>query len=86
MNTIWILLTMSALVGLGFGVYFKWVALVLSGLILAIVGAAVLQREGFGHLAGIAIIVACLTVNQMAYLIGAALVTRRTDKISLPHE
>jgi hypothetical protein len=38
--------------------------------------ATVLQNEGFGFLAGIAIIVVCLTVNQIAYLIGAALVTR----------
>jgi hypothetical protein len=86
MNIIWILLTVSALVGLVFGIYFKWVAIVFSGLVIAIAGAAALQSEGFCYLAGIAIIVVCLTVNQITYLIGAALVTRRINKISLPHE
>jgi hypothetical protein len=35
-----------------------------------------LQKAGFGALAGIATIVVCLTVNQVAYLIGATMVSR----------
>jgi len=76
MNAILALLTVSALVGLFLGAYFRWGALLVSGLILAMFAAMVLQNEGFGFLAGIAIIVVCLTVNQIAYLIGAALTTR----------
>ena len=75
MNAILVLLAMSALVGLVLGAYFRLSALVVSGMILAIFAAMVLQNEGFGFLAGIAIIVVCLTVNQIAYLIGAALMT-----------
>ena len=76
MNAIFLLLAVSALVGLILGFYFRWYAIVVSGLILAMLAATVLQNEGFGFLTGIAIIVVCLTVNQVAYLIGAALVTR----------
>jgi hypothetical protein len=78
MNTA--LLAVSAFVGLVLGFYFSWRAILVSGLILAIVAATVLQWEGFGALAGIAIIVACLTVNQIAYLIGVTLVTRGPDR------
>jgi hypothetical protein len=35
-----------------------------------------LQNIDFGFLEGIAIIVLCLTVNQIAYLIGDALASR----------
>jgi len=76
MNTIMGLLAVSALAGFALGLYFRWPAIIASGLILAIFAAVVLQNEGFGFLAGIAIIVACLSVNQIAYLIGVALVTR----------
>ena len=76
MNAILFLLAMSTLVGLVLGAYFRWIALVVSGVTLAILAATVLQIEGFSFLAGIATIVVCLTVNQLAYLIGAALVTR----------
>jgi len=76
MNAILVLLTVSALVGFVLGVYFRWAAILVSGLILAMLAAMVLQNEGFDFLAGIAIIVVCLTVNQIAYLIGAALMAR----------
>ena len=75
---------MSALAGLVLGFYFGLAAIVVSGLILAISAAAILQNEDFDFLAGIAIIVLCLTVNQIAYLIGWRAAVRRTNKISLP--
>jgi hypothetical protein len=74
MNAIFALLAVSAAVGLVLGFYFSWAAIAVAGLVLAIVSAAVLQKEGFGSVAGIATIVACLTVNQIAYLIGVWLV------------
>jgi hypothetical protein len=47
-----------------------------SGAVLAVVSAMVLQHEDFGFLAGIAIFVVCLSLNQIAYLIGETLVYR----------
>jgi len=76
MNAIFVLLALSAIVGLALGFYFSWIAILVSGLVLAIVSATVLHNEGFGALAGIATIAVCLTVNQVAYLIGATMVSR----------
>ena len=76
MNAIMGLLAVSALAGLVLGFYFGLAALVVFGLILSISAAAILQNEDFDFLAGIAIIVLCLTVNQIAYLIGATLASR----------
>jgi hypothetical protein len=76
MNGILVLLAVSAIVGLVLGFYFKWMAILVSGLVLAIVSATVLQKEGFDFLPGIAIVVVCLTVNQLAYLIGVRLMIR----------
>jgi hypothetical protein len=81
LNAILILLAVSAVVGLGLGLYFSWMAIVLSGLVLATIAAAVLHQMAFGALAGIAIIVVCLTINQVAYLIGVRLAIRK----ALPH-
>ena len=55
-----------------------------SVLVLAFVSAVVLQHDGFSSLPGIAIIVACLTANQIAYLIGVSSVNR--GRRSLPHD
>jgi hypothetical protein len=70
MNAILFLLAVDTLAGLALGLYFSWLAIVASGIALAVLAAAVLEREGHGALAGIAIIVACLRVNQIAYLAG----------------
>lgn len=76
MNAIFVLLAVSAITGLALGFYFSWIAIPVSALVLAIVAAAILQNVGVGTLAGIAIIVVCLAVNQLAYLIGVTLATR----------
>jgi hypothetical protein len=76
MNAILILLAVSSLLGLVLGLYFPWLAIGVSGLVLALLSAVVLQHEGFGSLAGIAIIVVCLTVNQITCLIGVMSVNR----------
>jgi hypothetical protein len=77
MSAVLILLTASAVAGLFLGLYFSWIAILICGLVFAIVSATVLQKAGFGLLVGISITVLCLTVNQIAYLIGVRLVTRR---------
>jgi hypothetical protein len=73
MNAIFVLLAVGAILGLALGLRFSWPTILASGLVLAIVSAAILQKAGFGFLLGIAIIVVCLTVNQVAYLIGVRL-------------
>jgi hypothetical protein len=76
MEVIFVLLAVSAIGGLVLGFYLSWMAILASGLVLAIVSATLLQNEGFGFLPGIAIIVVCLMVNQIAYLIGVRLSAR----------
>jgi hypothetical protein len=87
-NTILALLAVSALVGLVLGLYFSWIAVLVSGPILAIFSATVLQNEGIDALTGTAIIVVCLTVNQGAYWIGVTwlLAVRRAAGASLPQD
>jgi hypothetical protein len=77
MNDTLALLALSALMGLFFGLYFRWIAILISGPILAILLAAVLQSKGFAFFPGVAIIVACLTVSQIAYWIGVTFAARR---------
>ena len=76
MNVIMVLLVVSALAGLVLGFYFGLGATPISSVLLAIFAAVILQNEDFGFLAGIAIIVLCLIVSQLAFLIGAALAMR----------
>ena len=70
MNTVLILLTLSAVSGLALASSFSWYAIAMSGVVLAGLSAAALHLAGFGALSGIALIVACLTLNQLAYVVG----------------
>jgi hypothetical protein len=63
-----VLLALSTTIGLALGTSFSWFAILVSSVALAGLSAAVLQIAGFGVMAGIAIVVACLTVNQAAYV------------------
>ena len=88
MTSIFILLALSAVTGfvLGRG-RFTWHAILVAGAVLAPLSAVILQKQGFGALSGISTIVACLIVNQVAYLIGAARADRDPrDPEGLPHE
>ncbi len=69
MNIALILLAVSALVGAAAGLRLKVIALVPLGLIIAVFAAAVLHLNGFGTGSGIAIVIACLILNQAAYLL-----------------
>jgi hypothetical protein len=69
MNSILILVTLSALSGIVAGRYFSWPALVVAGGVLAPLSAVVLQHQDFTAVPGISIIVACLAINQLAYAI-----------------
>jgi hypothetical protein len=76
MNAVLTLLTLSALIGVALG-RFSWLVIAISSGVLAIFAAVVLHRQGFGGLSGIATIVVCLTVHQVAYLVGILIVDRR---------
>jgi hypothetical protein len=69
------LLVVSAVLGLilGLGLRCAWTAFLVSALVVALVSAAILRKAGFGSLEGITIIVVCLTLNQVACLIGVRL-------------
>jgi hypothetical protein len=71
-----VLLALSAVTGLAVGTSFSWFAILMSSIGLAVLSAVVLQIGGFGALSGIAIIVVCLTVNQLSYFLGVALANR----------
>ena len=68
MSSAIIMIALSLLVGFALR-RFSWRAIATSSMALAVVAALVLHREGSGGLAGIATIVACLTLNQLAYFI-----------------
>jgi hypothetical protein len=65
-----VLLALSALIGFALGTSFSWLAIGASSTGIAVLSSAILQIQGFGALAGIAVVVACLTVSQMVYLAG----------------
>jgi hypothetical protein len=67
MSAVFILLALSAVTGFALG-SFSWFAILISSVVLAGLSSAALQVQGFGALSGIAIVAACLTVNQAAYL------------------
>ena len=64
-----VLLAASALIGATAGLRLKVFALAPIALLIALVSAAVLRMHGFGSGSGIVIIVACLVLNQAAYIL-----------------
>ena len=69
MDIVLVLLVTSALAGAAVGFRLKALALVPIGLLIAAFAAAVLHANGFGAGRGIATIVACLVLNQAAYIL-----------------
>jgi hypothetical protein len=70
MIAVFILLALSAVIGFALSAFAWWPLIVACGVTLAVLSATVLQIEGFSTIPGIAIITACLTMNQVAYLVG----------------
>ena len=68
MSAVILLIALSMPIGFVLGRSFSWLAIAASIIGIAVLSSAILQVQGFGALPGIAIVVACLTVNQMAYL------------------
>ena len=69
MNAVIVLLALSAVAGFALR-SLSWLALGACGVMLAALSSATLHVQGFSALPGIAIVVACLTVNQIAYVAG----------------
>ena len=82
MISILILLALSAVSGFVLGRnHFPYHAMLAAAVVLAPLSAVILQNQGFG---GIFTIVTCLTLNQVAYFIGAIRANRGPD--DLPHQ
>jgi hypothetical protein len=69
MSAIVVLLALSAAIGFALG-SFSWLAIAVSGVALAVLSSVALHIQGFSTFPGIAIVIACLTMNQIAYLAG----------------
>jgi hypothetical protein len=86
MSAAFILLALSAATGLALGMLFSWLAIAASSIGLAVLSSAILQIQGFSALPGIAIVVACLTVHQLAYVLGVVLANRRSGRAQKSRE
>ena len=85
MKVVLFLFLASSLLGLGL-ICFSWLAIAISGPVIAFLSAVVLYHEGFSPFVGIATIVAYLVVNQVTYLIGVMLIDRRTNNQGANHD
>jgi hypothetical protein len=72
MRAILVVLAVSPIVGFALGLHFSWAAIVVSGLVFAIISAAILQDQGVEPFSMIAITAACFAVNQIGSMIGVA--------------
>jgi hypothetical protein len=70
MNVVIIVLALSAVIGFALGPSFSWLAIAVSSAALVVLSSALLHVQGFGAVSGIVIVSACLTLNQIAYLVG----------------
>jgi hypothetical protein len=87
MTVVIILLALSALIGFALGASFSWPAISTFSAGIAVLSSAILHIQGFGAIPGIAIVVACLTVNQLAYVVmGVVLSNRRSGGANKLHE
>jgi len=69
-----VLFAVSAATGFLLGYFcFHWLFIVASGLVIALTAAWILQANGIWVVGGLAAIVACLTINQFAFLAGGML-------------
>jgi hypothetical protein len=71
MSAVIVLLALSALLPFALATSFPWLAIAAASIGIAVLSSAMLQIQGFGVLPGIAIVISCLTISQMAYLAGA---------------
>jgi hypothetical protein len=65
-----LILTLGAFSGFILAQFASWYGLVWCGPVVAAISAVILQKHGFRWLSGIAVTVACLSLNQLANLSG----------------
>lgn len=70
------LLILSAMLGLATGLLFRIWTMAFVSLLIAIAAAVALQTDGFAMVGGIAVIVGCLVISQVAYVAGALVILR----------
>jgi hypothetical protein len=70
LSVILVLLALSAVIGVVLAKWFSWFGIAASSCGLALLSSIVLHLQDFGALLGMAIIVTCLIVHQIAYLAG----------------
>jgi membrane protein implicated in regulation of membrane protease activity len=75
-----LLLALSALIGFALGTSFSWFAIAASSVGIAVLSSMILQIQGFSSLPGIGVVVALLTINQMAYSLTSGLFEKQADK------
>lgn len=75
MSAVLMFAAISAIGGLVLGFYcVPWRVIVIPNLIIAIVSAIVSLDQNFSFLAGFAFVFGCLSLNQIAYVIGAVII------------
>ena len=72
MQTVIILLALSALLGFATGLRFKIPALAALSVLIALSSAIIVRASGFEFATGIIVIVGCLTVSQLAYVLSSS--------------
>jgi hypothetical protein len=82
MSAVFILLTLSALVGFALGRSFSCPAMAATSIGVAVLSSVTLQIQGFGAVSGIAVVVVCLTLSQVGYLAAdwLSLSDKKTDE------
>ena len=67
--TVVVLLALSVLTGIAAGLRFQVFVLVPIALSIGLLSAAILRMHGFGSGSGIALTIACLVLDQAAYML-----------------
>ena len=71
MQTVIILLALSALLGFATGLRFKIPAVAALSVLIVLSSAIIVRASGFEFATGIIVIVGCLTVSQLAYVLSS---------------
>jgi hypothetical protein len=80
MSAVLMVAAISAIGGLVLGFYcVTWPLIVIPSLIIAIVSVIVSLYQNFNFLSGVAIFFGCLSLHQIAYIIGAAIIVFSED-------
>jgi hypothetical protein len=83
MTLAFILLVVSAILGLATGLVFRFWAMALVSLLIAIASAISLRAHGFGFAAGVSVMTGCLVVSQIAYVAGVFMMVRSDEAENL---